>query len=181
MDLGSISSRYAKALLRFANENGDASAVCTSLEGLLASFRTLPNLRSALENPVLSEEKKIELLTLACGGSVGTSLKRFMTLLAENNRLDMVQFIAVAYIEAYRRAQGIVSSRLTVPIEPTSKVIERLKAIVTAHAQNQVEFSVNVDPAILGGFVIEYDTYAFDASVRNRLSRMRKHLLKTQS
>ena len=39
-----------------------------------------------------------------------------------------------------------------------------------------VEFQVREDPSLLGGFVLEYDTYRMDASVKAQLARIKRQL-----
>ena len=89
----------------------------------------------------------------------------------------MAQFIAQSYVSAYRKQQHLIHSKLTVPVALDDATIERLKSLVKAKTNNEVEFVVDIDPSIIGGFVLEYDTYSFDASIRTKLNRMKKQLL----
>ena len=45
-----------------------------------------------------------------------------------------------------------------------------MKALVQSRAQGTVEFNTEVDPSIIGGFILEYDTYRMDASVKSKLN-----------
>jgi len=45
-----------------------------------------------------------------------------------------------------------------------------MRKVVEAKTQGTVEFETQVDPDIIGGFVLEYDTYRMDASVKSRLN-----------
>ena len=47
-----------------------------------------------------------------------------------------------------------------------------MKRLVESHTSGSVEFSTEVNPDIIGGFVLEYDTYRMDASVKTRLRRI---------
>jgi F-type H+-transporting ATPase subunit delta len=177
MDIGIISSRYAKALLRFATEKGENKEVYRSMVLLGESFQQIPTLRDALENPVLSNEKKIDLLHLAAGGDICESLDQFFHLVLRNHRIAMVQFMTHSFIDSYRKQQHLIHSQLTVPVKIDSATIERLKSIVKEKTQNEVEFVVKEDPSIIGGFIMEYDTYCFDGSIKGKLNRIRKELL----
>ena len=50
--------------------------------------------------------------------------------------------------------------------------------MVEAKTQGTVEFTTEVDPSIIGGFVLEYDTYRMDASVKTKLNRILSELKK---
>ena len=177
MDIGIISSRYAKALLKLTTETGEEKVVYHSMVSLIESYQQMPTLRNTLENPVLSNEKKLELLYLAAGGSKSISLKQFFLLVLKNYRIAIIQFIAISFIDSYRKQQHLIHSQLTVPAQIDSATISRLKAMVKEKTHNEVEFVVKVDPSIIGGFIMEYDTYSFDSSIKGRLYNIRKKML----
>lgn len=177
MDIGIVSSRYARALLKFATEKGENEAVYQGMSKLCDAFASLPNLRTTLENPVLEDEKKFKLLHLASGESNSACLMQFFRLIIKKNRVAMAQFMAHSYVGLYRKQQNLIHSRLIVPVELDSQTIDRLKQMVKEKTQNEVEFVVDIDPSIIGGFVLEYDTYSMDASIKGRLEKMRKDLL----
>ena len=65
MDIGTISSRYAKALFSLAKEKGLETRVYDDMKMLADSFSLEPGLRVALGNPILPAEEKLKLLTAA--------------------------------------------------------------------------------------------------------------------
>lgn len=179
MDQGIISMRYAKALLRYAEENGEAKTVYGETARLSENLLRVPALQRALLNPVLNEEKKRELLLAAAvaEGSPSKSLSDFITLLLRKQRTDTVLRIAYAYGTCYRERYKIVRGRLVLPGEIDDKIFERLSRKVEASAEGRVDFEKVIDPSIIGGFVLEYDTYRLDASVRGRFKRIREQLV----
>ncbi len=60
MYIGVISMRYAKALLAYADEKGTEDTVYEEAGILADSFSRIPELRQALDNPVLPAENKVE-------------------------------------------------------------------------------------------------------------------------
>ena len=46
----------------------------------------------------------------------------------------------------------------------------KMRSMVESKTNGTVEFETEVNPDIIGGFILEYDTYRMDASVRNRLN-----------
>jgi F-type H+-transporting ATPase subunit delta len=51
-----------------------------------------------------------------------------------------------------------------------------MKQMVESRTQGTVEFNTEVDPSIIGGFILEYDTYRMDASVKTRLNNILSEL-----
>ncbi len=53
-----------------------------------------------------------------------------------------------------------------------------MREMVESRTNGTVEFETEVDPDIIGGFILEYDTYRMDASVNNRLRNILNTLKK---
>ena len=56
--------------------------------------------------------------------------------------------------------------------------VARIYGLRNAEANELLEFETQVDPDIIGGFVLEYDTYRMDASVKSRLNDILQTLKK---
>ena len=94
MDIGTISSRYAKALFSLAKEKGLETRVYDDMKMLADSFSLEPELRIALGNPILPVEEKLKLLTAAGGIEVSDLYERFMHLVLEHKRESLLLFMA---------------------------------------------------------------------------------------
>ena len=53
-----------------------------------------------------------------------------------------------------------------------------MKSMVENRTNGRVEFESEVNPDIIGGFIMEYDTYRMDASVKTRLNTILNTLKK---
>jgi len=49
---------------------------------------------------------------------------------------------------------------------------QKMKRMVESKTHGSVEFNTEVDPNIIGGFILEYDTYRMDASVKTKLHQV---------
>jgi len=49
---------------------------------------------------------------------------------------------------------------------------------VESKTNGTVEFETEVNPDIIGGFILEYDTYRMDASVKSKLNTILNQLKK---
>lgn len=177
MDVGIVSSRYTKALLKYALAHNEADAVYEGMTMLKDSFLKVPKLRATLDDPVLASEKKYHLLCVAAGQTESACLQQFFKMVIKNRRVDMIQFIAQDFISAYRKHKNLIQCQLTVPTKLNDSTLAKIKAIVEGKTQKEVEFAVTIDPAIIGGFVLEYDSKCLDASVAGRLRAIRKQIV----
>ena len=67
MDLGLISVRYARALLKASNQEKQSEQVYADMQTLAAEYINVPELSVTIANPMLSEEQKETLLIAATG------------------------------------------------------------------------------------------------------------------
>lgn len=177
MDIGVVSMRYAKALFKYADDLNQVDSIYDSMITLKSSYMKLPELKSALSDPVSSDEQKKRLLITASNITDNSCLVKFFDLILTKNRVDMMIFVVQAYINLYRTKKNIVTCELTVPKVLSASTIERIKSIVECKTKKNVELIQNFDPSIIGGFILEYDSLCLDASVTGSLRNIRKKLV----
>ena len=181
MDIGIIAKRYAKSLYAFATENHEEQAVYQAMLTLVNSFQKVEQLHPTLLNPVLTPEKQKTILLAASVGKeekATVSLSRFVQLVVSHKRIEIMPFIAQSYIQIYRKSQKMVSGRLIVPTAIDNNIAKRLRELIEQKVGGpiQFEFEVEENPEILGGFILEYDTYRLDASLRTQFNQLRREL-----
>lgn len=170
MDIGVISVRYARALLKSAVDAGLDDAVYQQMMLLARCYVEVPQLRHTIDNPMLAKEKKEQLLVTAVGGEQAAQLtKAFIDLVLKEDRENMIQFMANSYVTLYRKQKNIIRGKLTTAVAVTSDAEMNMRQMVLSNTQGTVEFESEVNPDIIGGFILEYDTYRMDASVQNKL------------
>ena len=98
MDLGVISVRYARALLKSATDLKQEDAVYSEMQTLAKSYLQVPQLRFTIDNPMLAKDKKLALLQTACGNELTKLTTMFLQLVLKENRENILQFMANSYI-----------------------------------------------------------------------------------
>lgn len=172
MDIGLISVRYARALLKAAINDRCHEDVYHNMMNLLDCYLYVPELRPAICNPMYSRSKKSSVVLAACGTPAVELTNRFIALVLQEGREEMLQFMASSFINLYRQHFHITSGKVTTAVKLTAEVEQRMRRMVEERTQGKVEFTTVVDPTILGGFVLDYDTYRMDASVKSKLNRI---------
>ena len=178
MDIGVISVRYARALLKAAIAAQLEDSVSHDMTTLAKSFVAVPQLRQAIDNPMLSKEKKRGLLATAAGGNaVGLTLT-FIDLVLKEDRECLIQFMANSYVTLYRKQKNIIRGKLTTAVAVSPDTELKMRQMVEKKTKGTVEFETEVNPDIIGGFILEYDTYRLDASVQSQLRSILAQLRK---
>lgn len=177
MNTGAISMRYARALLMFANEAGVASKVYQEALTLRKSFREVPELKSAIEKPVMTRENKYRVLIQAAGGEITKQMQKFIDLVLQEKREKFLIGINQAFIDLYRKQEKIRVGRLTTAVPIAPEEVERIRKIVVESAGGTAEFATMVDPSIEGGFIFEINTYRLNASVADQMRRIKQQFI----
>ncbi len=179
MDIGVISVRYARALLKSALDAKLEDTVYVEMQQLAKCFVEVPQLRQTIDNPMLSKETKATLLVTAIGGEKASELSRsFVTLVLKEDRENMIQFMANSYVTLYRKQKNVIRGKLVTAVAVSPAMEQKMRSMVESHAQGTVEFEAEVNPDIIGGFILEYDTYRMDASVKTQLGSILNTLKK---
>ena len=178
MEIGVISVRYARALLKCATEQKIEDKVYQEMQTLAQSYLQVPELRFTIDNPMLAKDKKESLIVTACGGDISPLTKRFISLVLSEDRESTLQFMASSYITLYRKQKNITRGKLITAVAVTPQIEKKMRQKVESRTQGTVEFQTEINPDIIGGFILEYDTYRMDASIQNQLRNILTQLRK---
>ena len=178
MDIGVISTRYARALLKSAVDQKLDAQVYQEMQTLAKSFIEVPALRQTIDNPMLSKDKKQELLETAAGQNPCPLTSSFIALVLKEDRESVIQFMANSYVTLYRKQKNVIRGRLITAARVSADTEQKMRQMVESKTQGTVEFETEVNPDIIGGFILEYDTFRMDASVKSKLNNILNQLRK---
>ena len=181
MNTGTVSVRYAKALLQYAVEQGDAAQVYLEMQTLASRMRAVRAIHDRLVDPTLSVADKCSLLETAVtdgkkplSGSAQASFK----LAVGAGRGDCLLFMAVSYQDLYRLKNGIVPVELITATPVGDERRERLKQLVDNVEHGRVEWTHTVDPSLDGGFSFWLTDSALTPAWRASCRESARNLLK---
>lgn len=181
MDNGLIPQRYAKALYKYALEHGTTEELYGIVKTVAEAFRKNPALQRVLANPFVTNADKEKLLLSAAGPGADDAYARFVKLILEHRREEFAYHMMLAYRDIYRKENNISRAIITTASELPSTQMERLRKLVAdAFKGSTLEFSQQINPDLIGGFVIDVDSVRMDASVSNELEQLRQTLLRSK-
>ena len=170
--------RYARALIKSALGMKLEDQVYQEMQTLFQSYIDVPELRFTIDNPMLSKDKKLALLTTALGKNPSELSKKFLQLVMKEDRESTLQFMAASYITLYRKQKNIIRGKLITATAVDAQTEQKMRKMVEQRTKGTVEFKTEVNPDIIGGFILEYDTYRMDASVKTKLNDILTQLKK---
>ena len=180
MNEGLIPQRYAKALYKLAVERGNSEKVYLEMKTVAESFAGNPGLQKVLANPFVKREEKEKLLITAAGDRVEDDYRSFVRLILDRKRADYAWMMALAYCDLYRKEHKIARVRIITASKLDDAMMQKLRdVVVKAYPDMTLEFSYDVDPDLIGGFVIDVDGQRLNASISNEIEQLRLKLLRS--
>ncbi len=173
---------YADALLKAAAEHGRGAEVLDELNALVGDvFRREPELEQFLASPAVGRERKGEVIRRTFEGRASELLVNFLYVLNNHDRLDVLRGVRAVYNDLFDRSQNRVRVvvRSAVPLAGDQR--ERIASELREAFGKEPVLHASVDPALLGGLVVQVDDWVYDASVRTRLELIRKQLVERSS
>ena len=178
MNLSKISVRYAKALFQLAEEKGLLDKISTDLKLLKNASQSIIQFQDFLENPILPLSEKKAILHKIFKGQLNPLTLEFIDLLIKNNRLPFVENIALQYNERYKAFKGITEVSLTTVIPVDKAVQEDVFKQIGFKANQEIDLEEKINPDIIGGFILKIEDNQIDASVKTKLNKIKKELVK---
>lgn len=177
MDNGRISVRYARALFQLAQEQGCEKEVYDGLLRFAQNYLlAIAQFNEVLADPIVAKEEKVKLVEMAVGEPLHEVLKRFIAFVAEQQREDKMFFISMKYLEMYRSKHGILHTHVTTATELPAATYEKIKAFIKQSFDADAEMDVKIDPALIGGFILDIENTRLDASVAGQLNALKNKL-----
>ena len=165
--MSKTTQRYAAAL--FGAAGHDAKAVRAAAEALMAD----QPLWTALQSRAVTLTEKKQLIRDAAELDGQEALKTFLGLAAEADALGELPAILAEYSRLALAAQGGVECRVTCARQPDEATQEAIRqAVCKLRGARNAVLEIRIDPAILGGFVLDVDGVTYDRSVKGRLDRL---------
>ena len=175
-----LTRNYAEALL---NASGDeVNAVLEELEAICSDvLQAQPRFAAILGSPSVSVLEKDRILTDTFEGRALPTVVRFLRVLNRHGRLGLLSTVTRQARATLDRRQNRkpVTVRSAVPLDEGQKaaVLSRLASMVNATPVITLE----VDPSLIGGLVVQVGDDVYDASVRTRLERIRGRLIERKT
>ena len=130
-----------------------------------------------LRNPQLEPRTKVAVIDDLLGGSEQL-LRNFLRLVAEKGRIGQIEEIAREFDRLMAVEERRLSVELTTARELSDEEARELLQQIEEASGRKVEATRNVDPSLIGGFVLQAGSMRVDASVRGRLQGLRQELVK---
>ena len=181
-DFGSVARPYARAIFDIAQAGGQLEAWSVALS-CVAAVVAQPQARAYLARPGMSDADRAQYVGDLCAGISGADVlgsaegRNLLTLLSENDRLIACGEISTQFDQLKIQAERKIEVKITSAAPVEADLATRLSSALERNLGRNVELTLEVDAALIGGAVIEAEDKVIDASVRSRLQRLAERLI----
>ena len=176
MKSGRAALRYARALLDFSIQIQEEKNVFNVMQNIFSVMQSSPDLDDALNNPVLPTKQKREIINEVFDKSSKTIQKLF-NILSQNNREGILDVVAQKYIELYDQYKGKVIARVTTAMPLTDVLEKKVLKKAAELSPLRIELQNTIDSTIKGGFILRVGDLQYNASVAERMEKLKRELI----
>lgn len=175
--MGGLGSRYAAALFDLAVESGDEAIYRDQAEFIRGALQDDECMRIIL-HPGIPSAKKQEFVMSLFDGRVNDNLLGFLRLAIAKNRESFIIPGLDGFVERVDQRLGVTKAAVVSARELDSAQIEALERLISKKLGMKAKVSVEVDPALIGGFYIQAQGHIIDCSVKRQISQIKNELAK---
>lgn len=170
-----FASRYAKALIEISKEQSKLDTVYQNMQLVQATLKENSELRSLIKSPILKADKKESILQAVFGSKVDGLTMLFLKTTILKRREFYLDEICSDFVHQYNKMHKIISAKYTSATAVSQEVIEKVKSVMLEQTgAHKIEIETKINPDLIGGYVLEYDSNIVDGSILYDLRQIAK-------
>lgn len=175
---GTKAKKYAKHFLSSVKVD-EIPEILTKLEKVAFLIKKEKKFRNIIASPSFSDEERVEVISYLCEKlQAPEEVKKFLHFLSLEGVItelnEIVRYINTLYLEAMKKAKGVVTSAVELPESIKQKIKDSLGIITGKYVELQYE----IDPTLIGGMRVKVGSTMYDLSIKGQLGLLRDKLIK---
>lgn len=166
---------YGNSLYDLAKEEEKEELFATQLGQIRTLLAENPRYVTLLGEPTISLERRGELIDEAFAGAEAYVLN-FLKLLCERNLLREFAGCCDQFMNRYREERGIAVATVTSAVPLGEEQLLALRDRLEKISDKTIEIETRIDPAVMGGIMVEMDGKRYDGTVKGRLQGISRKL-----
>ncbi len=170
---------YAEAFFELCTEEAPERLgdILGEMDALEKVFNEEPEFIKLLGTPTVTMEEKLAMVRdVISEGKISGLTGNLLCVLTERGRMNCFSGILKDFRASYNDYFKIAEITVTSSAPLSEAVIEKIRAKMTEVTGRTVSIREKVDPALIGGVVIDYGSTRWDGSIRSRLAGLRREL-----
>lgn len=170
-----IARVYGDALFAVAKEEGKIDEIREELGEFADVLNEDRDLQVFFFSPYFSSQEKREGIAKAVQGA-SEQFENFLGLLAEKHRMPAIFRIRSYYDDLWAEENKRLEVRVTSAVPLDESIVKQVGEEIERQTDRKIDLEADVDEDILGGLVLRVGNMVLDASLREKLNRLRKEV-----
>jgi F-type H+-transporting ATPase subunit delta len=176
MNESKISVRYSRAIFQSAIEKNLLDKVNRDMI-FISEICTISEVKELLNSPIIRPSTKTKLLHNIFEKNLEKITMSLIDLIVQNGRERFLPAVARVFRSDALKHNGITECLLTTAVKVDAGIKKQISGLIAMAFNTRVELKEIIDSDIIGGFILRVDDNFIDASIRNKLRKIKKELI----
>jgi F-type H+-transporting ATPase subunit delta len=178
VDVEKLSKVYAQAGLNAAGDPAAQQSLMDELNSVLTEvLAKFPDVEKIFASALVSDDDKAGIIDRVFGNNLSTSALNFLKVIAKHGRLGILRPIirSANSLWEVRKNEIAVKLELAHPIDEALQ--QHMITVIGERLGKKPLVTVEINPELIGGFIVRAGDLVLDASIRTNLERARQGML----
>ena len=166
--------RYAKAILSFALEQNKEVQVNDDMLLIANTIEESEDLQLLLSSPIIKSQLKKAAIKEVFSSKITSLSIGLLDLLVDNKRLSILNEVAKKYTILFDALKGIEVAQVTTAVPLTEALNKQVLSKVKEITGKEATIENNINPDVIGGFILRIGDVQYDASIANKLQGLKR-------
>jgi ATP synthase F1 delta subunit len=171
-----IAKKFSKALINKVDVS-EAPKVIEELGLFLNLLDSDKNIRIFFVSQIFSNNEKLKALKdVLTHMNASAETGKFLNLVVTESVLSALKEIMKAAVALYEEKIRKVTAQVTAPVALDDSHMNRLKSALASITDRDVDIESDIDPSIIGGFIVKVGSTVYDSSIKGQLQLLKTEL-----
>lgn len=169
-----LNIRYAQSIFDLALERDEVEVVRENMKWISTVCEQNPDLVAMLKSPIINSDKKITVFHKLFLPEMDKLTMGFVEIVIRKKRERHLHHIALKFEELYLEYKNIKKALVISAMPITENLRKQIKQLLEEETKGEIVMEERVNPAIIGGLIIQMGDLLFNDSIHHKLEKLRK-------
>ena len=173
-----LTKRYTQGLINSVKDEAEFSALSREISDFSELLQSQKDLKDVLSSPLLPLSKKKQIAEeILVKKSVAEKTLRFILLVVENMRIELLPEIVESLPEAWNEKKGVSTFEVASVVPLSDKQKKKLQEKLAKLEKRQVSLKYRIDPELIAGLWIKRGNIVYDVSLKGSLVNLMEKII----